>query len=108
MRIKDEEWERQRAMFTKDCDAYRVGAAVVYDKPVDSVSPEERHRFKRAFMGAFRVQGMRVVQANHDYMERVVGELERRGIFDDVDEAVTTAMRQEEESWCRSTPSRVR
>ncbi len=96
--MKIEQVEKWSAMFTKGCDAYRVGAAIVYDIPVDSVSPEERHRFKRAFFGAFGIHGAQVMQANYEYVEMLIDELKRREMFGDVDTAVKATMRREEET----------
>ena len=92
---------RLDGLFTKDSDLWAAGAAFVLEKPVADVTKDERWLFKHAFLRAFQLHGKRLVIGNLDYVDRLVTELRKRGIFQDVDRVIAAQMRAEEE---RPTP----
>lgn len=84
-------------MFTKDCDTYLMGAAVLFDKPPEQVTRNERTLVKLVFLRAFRVRGPVWVQNAFEYADHVINELRARGQLDEIDKAVTATMRIEDE-----------
>ncbi len=84
------------ALFVKDCDTYKVGAAALFNKSVDQVTKGERQLVKLVFLRAFRVRGPAWVQSAFEYADHVINALRARGQFDEIDKAVTATMRIED------------
>jgi hypothetical protein len=76
-------------LFVKDCDTYAAGAAFVFEKPLADVTRTERALFKMAFIRAFHLRAPALITSMFDYSDRLIVELQKRGIFNDVDRAIS-------------------
>ncbi len=94
-------------LFVKDCDPYAAGAAFVFEKPLAEVTKAERERFKWAFIRAFHLRAPALVTSMFDYSDRLIVELQKRGIFDDVDHVISREMFADENPGAAPKPETI-
>ena len=84
-------------LFAKDCDPYAGGAAFVFEKPLSEVTKDERWLFKMAFVRAFHHRAPALITSMFDYSDRLIAELQKRGVFDEIDGVISKQMFADED-----------
>lgn len=83
-------------VFTKDCDVWSAACSLLFGNSDTFEQRQQRRQlFKLVFHRIFQLRAPLLIASTFNYTDHLLDELKKRGVFDDVDDAVSATMEAE-------------